>query len=58
MALTVEELRALLALVLGGTNLVLLFLSKAAAASQLAAEKAQLNLEVLQRQVRGRAAHP
>jgi hypothetical protein len=37
--------------VLGVSNLALLFLSRALAAEQLAADKAKLNLEVLQRQV-------
>lgn len=54
LALTVEELRALLALVLGVSNLVLMFLARALASEQLAADKAKLNLEVLQRQVRSR----
>ncbi|KIZ04873.1 hypothetical protein MNEG_3089 [Monoraphidium neglectum] len=53
LALNVEELRALLALVLGVSNLALLFLSRALAAEQLAADKAKLNLEVLQRQAKG-----
>lgn len=51
MALTVEELRALLALVLGSANLVLLFLNRKLAAEQQAADKALMNLEVLQKQV-------
>lgn len=54
MALTVEELRALLALVLGSSNLALLFVNRALAAEQQAADKAQLNLAVLQKQVRAR----
>lgn len=53
MALTVEELRALLALVLGGSNLVLLFLNRSLAAEQTGHDKARLNLEALQKQVGG-----
>lgn len=55
MALTVEELRALLALVLGACNLVLLFLNRTLAAEQQTGDKARVNLEVLQKQVRGGA---
>jgi len=51
LALTVEELRALLAVVLGLSNLVLLFVNKALAHEQQSADKAQLNLSVLQKQV-------
>eukprot|EP00775_Hariotina_reticulata_P003073 gene3073-3352_t len=53
LALTVEELRALLAVVLGLSNLVLLFVNKALAHEQQSADKAQLNLSVLQKQARG-----
>lgn len=51
MALTVEELRALLSVVLGVCNLALLFLNRALAYEQQTADKAQLNLSVLQKQV-------
>ncbi|KAI8468588.1 MAG: hypothetical protein J3K34DRAFT_470679 [Monoraphidium minutum] len=53
LALTVEELRALLAVVLGVANLAVMFLARALAAEQLAADRARLNLEVLQRQAKG-----
>jgi hypothetical protein len=52
LALTVDELRALFVLALGAANLMLLFLSRALAAEQLAGDEAKLNLEVLQRQAR------
>jgi len=52
LALTVEELRALLALVLGGSNIALLFLTRALAVEQQGHDKAKLNLEVMQKQVR------
>ncbi len=51
LALTVEELRALLAVVLGISNIVLLFVNRTTAAEQLAHDKAKLNLSVLQKQV-------
>ncbi|KAI8462373.1 MAG: hypothetical protein J3K34DRAFT_527801 [Monoraphidium minutum] len=53
LALTVEELRALLAVVLGVANLAVMFLARALAAEQLAADRARLNLEALQRQAKG-----
>lgn len=52
LALTIEELRALLALVLGASDLVLLFTLRALADEQLTADKATLNLQVLRKQVR------
>jgi hypothetical protein len=51
LALTIDELRALLALALGAANLLLLFVNRALAAEQQAADKAALNLAVLQKQV-------
>lgn len=53
LALTVEELRALLSVVLGVANLALLFLNRALAYEQQAAQKAELNLSVLQKQAKG-----
>jgi phage shock protein A len=53
MALTAEQLRALLAVVLGVSNLALLFLNKALAYEQQTADKATLNLSVLQKQAKG-----
>ncbi|KAF6266012.1 hypothetical protein COO60DRAFT_1475167 [Scenedesmus sp. NREL 46B-D3] len=50
LALTVEEVRALLSVVLGVANLALLFLNRALAYEQQAAQKAELNLSVLQKQ--------
>lgn len=55
LALTIEELRALLALVLGTSDLVLLFTLRALADEQLTADKASLNLQVLRKQVRAPA---
>lgn len=52
LALTIEELRALLALVLGTSDLVLLFTLRALADEQLIGDKASLNLQVLRKQVR------
>jgi hypothetical protein len=52
LALTIEELRALLALVLGTSDLVLLFTLRALADEQLTGDKASLNLQVLRKQVR------
>lgn len=52
LALTIEELRALLALVLGASDLVLLFTLRALADEQLTGDKASLNLQVLRKQVR------
>lgn len=51
MALNAEQLHALLAVVLGVSNLALLFLNKALAYEQQTSDKASLNLEVLQKQV-------
>jgi hypothetical protein len=51
LALTIEELRALLALVLGASDLVLLFTLRALADEQLTGDKASLNLQVLRKQV-------
>jgi hypothetical protein len=51
LALTVEQLRALLVVAMGTSNLVLLFLCKALALEQIAGDRAKLNLDVLQRQV-------
>ena len=56
LALTIEELPALLALVLGASDLVLLYALRALADEQLTADKATLNLQVLRKQVRGAAA--
>eukprot|EP00879_Flechtneria_rotunda_P010350 GHRR01010823.1.p1 GENE.GHRR01010823.1~~GHRR01010823.1.p1 ORF type:complete len:236 (+),score=62.90 GHRR01010823.1:125-832(+) len=53
LALTVEELRALLGVVLGAANLALLFLSRSLAHEQRVADKAALNLSVLQKQAKG-----
>jgi len=51
LALTIEELRALLSVVLGVSDLVLLFTLRALADEQLTADKATLNLQVLRKQV-------
>lgn len=51
LALTIEELRALLALVLGVSDLVLLFTLPALAGEQLTADKVTLHLQVLRKQV-------
>jgi hypothetical protein len=51
LALTIEELRAILAVMLGTSNLLLLFVNRALAYEQQAADKAALNLAVLQKQV-------
>jgi hypothetical protein len=51
LALTIEELRALLALVLGASDLVLLYALRALADEQLTADKVTLNLQVLRKQV-------
>ena len=51
MALSVEELRALLSVVLGVSNVTLLFVNRALASEQQKADKAELNLSVLQKQV-------
>ena len=51
LALTIEELRALLAVVLGTSDLVLLFTLRALADEQLTADKVTLNLQVLKKQV-------
>lgn len=51
LALTIEELRALLSVVLGVSDLVLLFALRALADEQLTADKATLNLQVLRKQV-------
>ncbi|GBF87441.1 hypothetical protein Rsub_00152 [Raphidocelis subcapitata] len=53
LALTVEQLRALLVVAMGTSNLVLLFLCRALAAEQIAGDRAKLNLDVLQRQAKG-----
>ena len=57
MALTIEELRALLATVLGLSNMVLIFINRALAYEQQQLDKAQLNLSVLQKQVRLLSQH-
>jgi hypothetical protein len=51
LALTVEELRALLATVLGVANLALMFLNRGLAFEQQQYDKAALNLDVLRKQV-------
>lgn len=51
LALTIEELRALLAVVLGTADLTLLFTLRALADEQQTADKASLNLAVLRKQV-------
>lgn len=53
MVLTVEELRALLSIVLGVSNLALLFLNRSLANEQQISDKAELNLTVLQKQAKG-----
>lgn len=53
LALTIEELRALLSVVLGVSDLVLLFTLRALADEQLTADKATLNLQVLRKQAMG-----
>eukprot|EP00877_Chromochloris_zofingiensis_P014548 jgi/Chrzof1/9347/UNPLg00318.t1 len=53
MAVTIEELRALLAATLGVANIVVLFLNRALGYEQQAHDKAKVNLEVLQKQAKG-----